>query len=199
MIKALIIPLLSGLMFTSWSGAGDIQETKAPSSSEEQRVKTPIAVVETSMGTIEFELFKDVAPKTVESFINLANKGFYNGLIFHRVIKEFMIQGGDPSGDGTGGPGFTLPAEFSKRKHFPGTVSMARKGGDINSAGSQFFICLEAIPHLDGQYTIFGQTVKGMDVVKRIGETKTTGRTSPPSDKPLVDVVMKKVSIRYEG
>lgn len=149
-----------------------------------------IAVVETNMGTFSFKFYPDVAPQTVKSFIDLAKKGFYDGLIFHRVIDGFMIQGGDPKGTGTGGPGYTLKAEFSDKKHVAGTVSMAR-ANDPDSAGSQFFICLAPAPHLDGQYTVFGQVIDGMDVVSAIGKVKTDSR-----DRPLEDVVMKKVTIQ---
>ncbi|GAB4276374.1 MAG: hypothetical protein Kow0029_18270 [Candidatus Rifleibacteriota bacterium] len=129
--------------------------------------KNPLIKITTDKGEMMFELFPDVAPKHVESMISLIKKGFYNGLTFHRVVPGFVIQGGDPKGDGTGGPGYTLPAEFNKRKHLKGTLAMARTS-DPNSAGSQFYICLDAIPHLDGQYTVFGQIVKGHDVPEKI-------------------------------
>jgi len=150
------------------------------------------------MGTIEIKLLPETATQTVASFIKLSNEKFYDGLIFHRVIEGFMIQGGDPAGNGTGGPGYTLPAEFSNLPHEAGTVSMARKGNDVNSAGSQFFICLGEQPHLNGQYTVFGQVIKGMDVVRKIGATPTSGRSRPPFNKPVEDVTMEKVEIRYE-
>jgi peptidyl-prolyl cis-trans isomerase B (cyclophilin B) len=148
-----------------------------------------IAVVETSKGTFKFELLPDVAPGTVANFVKLAKKGFYDGTIFHRIIPGFMMQGGDPDGTGRGGPGYTIKAEFSKRKHVEGTVSMARSA-DPNSAGSQFFVCFAPAPHLDGQYTIFGQVIEGMDVVHEIEKVKTG-----PNDRPLEDIVMKKVYI----
>lgn len=118
-------------------------------------------------GTIVMELYPDVAPKTVESFLTLTNKGFYNGLTFHRVVPGFVVQGGDPKGDGTGGPGYTLKAEFSNRKHLDGTVAMAR-AQHPDSAGSQFYICLGPQPFLDGKYTVFGQVSEGMEVVRQI-------------------------------
>lgn len=126
-----------------------------------------VAVVETAKGKIVFELYPDVAPKTVANFVKLADKGFYNGLKFHRVVPGFVIQGGDPNGDGTGGPGYTIPAEFNSKKHLTGTVAMAR-AQDPNSAGSQFYICLAPQPSLDGQYTIFGQVTQGLDVIQKI-------------------------------
>jgi len=128
----------------------------------------PTAIIEMAKGgEIRIELFPEDAPKTVESFIALAQKGFYDGLTFHRVVPGFVAQGGDPKGNGTGGPGYTLKAEFSKRKHARGTVAMARSQHP-DSAGSQFYICFAPQPHLDGSYTVFGQVVKGMEVVDQI-------------------------------
>jgi peptidylprolyl isomerase/peptidyl-prolyl cis-trans isomerase B (cyclophilin B) len=118
-------------------------------------------------GEIEIELYPQDAPKTVESFVALSRKGFYDGLTFHRIVPGFVAQGGDPKGDGTGGPGYTLKAEFNKRKHVRGTVAMARSQ-QPDSAGSQFYICFAPAPHLDNQYTVFGQVVKGMEVVDRL-------------------------------
>lgn len=123
--------------------------------------------IETAHGVIDIELYPTEAPKTVARITELANKGFYNNLTFHRVIPGFVAQGGDPKGDGTGGSGKNLPAEFNSHKHVEGTVAMAR-AMDPNSADSQFYIALGAIPHLDGQYTVFGQVKKGMDAVKKI-------------------------------
>lgn len=118
-------------------------------------------------GIVVMELYPDVAPKTVESFLALTNKGFYNGLKFHRVVPGFVVQGGDPKGDGTGGPGYTLKAEFNSRKHLDGSVAMAR-AQHPDSAGSQFYICLGPQPFLDGKYTVFGQVTEGMDVVRQV-------------------------------
>ena len=153
----------------------------------------PIAVFETNHGTFEIELFEDKAPITVKNFIDLAEKGFYDGLIFHRVIDGFMIQGGDPNGMGTGGPGYTIPDEFHKDlKHdSEGVLSMANAGP--NTGGSQFFITLAATPWLDGHHSVFGKVVKGMDVVREIGKVDTDFQ-----DKPLAKVVMEKVTIRRE-
>jgi cyclophilin family peptidyl-prolyl cis-trans isomerase len=148
-----------------------------------------IAVIETNKGTFKFELLSDIAPGTVQNFVKLAKKGFYDGTIFHRVIRGFMMQGGDPEGTGSGGPGYTIKAEFSKRKHVAGTVAMARTA-DPNSAGSQFYVCFAPAPHLDGQYTVFGQVTEGMDVVREVEKLKI-GR----NDRPIEDVVMKKVII----
>ena len=152
--------------------------------------KNSLAVFETSMGTFKVELFEDKAPRTAQNFISLVNKGFYNGLIFHRVIDGFMIQGGDPKGNGTGGPGYVIPDEFHKDlKHTgAGILSMANAGP--NTGGSQFFITLDATPWLDGKHAIFGKVVEGLDVIKAIGKVKTGAQ-----DRPQTDVVMKKVTI----
>ena len=148
-----------------------------------------IAVIETSFGTIKFRFFPESAPRTVENFVQLAGKGFYNGSPFHRVVKDFVIQGGSPDGSPDGGPGYTIPAEFNERMHVEGTVGMAR-GADPNSAGSQFYICLDRQPRLDGDYTVFGQVIEGMDVARRIGVVETG-----PDSRPLENTVMKEVRI----
>ena len=151
----------------------------------------PRATLETSKGKIVIELYRDEAPKAVENFITLANKGFYNGLVFHRVIPGFMIQGGDPNGDGTGGPGYTFYDEFAPELHHDaaGVVSMANRGPDTN--GSQFFITLAATPWLDGKHTIFGRVVEGLDVVQQIGQVERD-----ENDRPKMPVTMKRVSIQ---
>ena len=118
-------------------------------------------------GEIRIEFFPEDAPKTVENFVTLAKKGFYNGLNFHRVVPDFVVQGGCPKGNGTGGPGYTIKAEFNKQKHVRGTVAMARSQHP-DSAGSQFYICYGTTPHLDGQYTVFGKVVSGIELVDRI-------------------------------
>ena len=142
-------------------------------------------------GVIEIKLHSQEAPKNVNNIVQLVNKGFYDGLKFHRVIEDFMVQGGCPKGDGTGDPGYELEDEISPNlKHLKGTVAMANRGPNTN--GSQFYICLEPQPRLDGGYTIIGQVVKGMDIVKQIGEVETTGK---PMDRPITDVIMEKVWI----
>ena len=138
------------------------------------------AILDTDRGTIVIEFYPAVAPKTVENFETLSKKGFYNGLTFHRVVPGFVAQGGDPKGDGSGGPGYDLPAEISPvEKHLRGSVATARLGDAVNpdrkSSGSQFYICLAAQPGLDGQYTVFGGVVEGMDVVDKLK------RGEPPS------------------
>lgn len=152
-----------------------------------------VAIIQTNMGTIELELFADKTPKTVENFVGLANKGYYNGVIFHRVIDNFMIQGGDPTGTGRGGQslwGGKFEDEFvPELKHdSEGILSMANAGPNTN--GSQFFITLVPTPWLDGRHTVFGKVIKGMDVVKAIGKVPRNQQ-----DRPLKDVVMEKVTI----
>ena len=145
------------------------------------------------------ELYPEIAPNTVNNFISLINKGFYNGLCFHRVIEGFMIQGGDPKGNGTGGPGYTIRGEFTKNgfknnlKHKRGVISMARSMMP-NSAGSQFFIMHADAPHLDGQYAAFGQVIDGMDVIDKIAEVNVDY-----NDKPLRDQVIKSVTVDTNG
>ena len=153
--------------------------------------KMTIAEFETSEGNFEVELFTEKAPITTKNFIDLANKGFYNDLIFHRVIKGFMIQGGDPNGDGTGGPGYEIEDEFhpSLKHDSAGVLSMANAGP--NTGGSQFFITLDATPWLDGKHAIFGKVTKGMDVIEKIGTTETGF-----GDKPSKDIVIEKIKIK---
>ncbi|MEW6360026.1 MAG: peptidylprolyl isomerase [Planctomycetota bacterium] len=149
--------------------------------------KDKVAVIDTSKGRIIMKFYPKEAPNTVNNFVSLADQGFYDGLIFHRVIKGFMIQGGCPMGTGAGGPGWQIDAEFNAIKHEAGTVSMAR-ANDPNSAGSQFFICLEKTPHLDGKYTAFGQVIKGMEVVKAIGEVKTGDKDRPADEVKIFKI-----------
>jgi cyclophilin family peptidyl-prolyl cis-trans isomerase len=148
------------------------------------------AKFETSMGNFTIELFEAQVPKTVDNFVKLTEKNFYDGVIFHRVIDGFMIQGGDPTGTGRGGPGYQFADEIHPQlKHSgEGTLSMANAGPNTN--GSQFFITLVPTPHLDGRHTVFGKVVEGMDVVKKIGKTPTAR-----GDRPVTDVVMKSVRV----
>ena len=154
-------------------------------------LKGPVtAQFETSLGNFEVRLAVEGAPKTCANFVKLAESGFYDGLTFHRVIDGFMIQGGDPKGDGTGGPGYTIKDEFSKnlRHDGPGILSMANAGPD--TGGSQFFITLEKTPWLDDHHAVFGRVVKGLDVVQKIGKVKTDA-----NDRPVTPVVIKKIKI----
>lgn len=159
----------------------------------------PIVTFETTAGVIKAELYPDIAPNTVNNFISLVSKGFYDGLVFHRVIKGFMIQGGDPDGNGTGGPGYSIKGEFAQNgfennlKHTAGVLSMARSGMP-DSAGSQFFIMHKNAPHLDGSYAAFGMVTEGMETVNAIAETATNG-----IDMPLEPQVMVKVTVDTAG
>ena len=140
----------------------------------------PKATISTGLGDLVVELWDDVAPKHVENFLKLGREGFYDNLTFHRIIPGFVIQGGCPKGTGTGGPGWSVPAEFNDREHHPGTLSMARSS-DPDSAGSQFFVCLtrEKCRHLDRSYTAFGQVVEGLDIVKQLGAVETDREDRP--------------------
>ena len=151
----------------------------------------PKARISTTMGDMVVELWNDVAPGHVDNFTKLAGDGFYDNLIFHRIIPQFVIQGGCPNGTGTGGPGWNVKNEFNDRQHVEGTLSMARSA-DPDSAGSQFFVCLgrEHCQHLDNQYTAFGQVIEGMDVVRAIGGVDTDGQ-----DRPLESVSMTSVQV----
>jgi len=149
----------------------------------------PTAKIETSKGSIELELWPDKAPRHVENFIKLAESGFYDGLRFHRVIPGFMVQTGCPQGTGTGGPGWNVDAEFNDAPFSKGVLGMAR-AQDPNSAGSQFFVCVEDAPHLTGQYTAFGRVSEGQSVADDISAADRDGR-----DCPMDEIVMTKVTI----
>lgn len=156
----------------------------------------PIVTIEMENGeTIKIELYPEIAPKTVENFVKLVNEGFYDGLIFHRVIKGFMLQGGCPNGNGTGGPGYGIFGEFASNGfentllHEKGVISMARSGMP-NSAGSQFFLMHENAPHLDGEYAAFGKTIEGLDVIDKIAETETDR-----GDRPIDEQKMKQLTV----
>jgi peptidyl-prolyl cis-trans isomerase A (cyclophilin A) len=148
------------------------------------------AKFDTSMGSFDIELFEDKAPNTTRNFIDLAQKGFYNGVIFHRVIDNFMIQGGDPEGTGRGGPGYTIKDEFHRdlRHDGPGVLSMANAGP--NTGGSQFFITLAPTAWLDNKHAVFGKVTNGLDVVQKIGKTKTR-----PGDRPVEDVKINSIKV----
>ncbi|MCX8108762.1 MAG: peptidylprolyl isomerase [Verrucomicrobiae bacterium] len=196
------------------AGAQPEKQRKTPASVQgADSTPKEVAIIKTSKGEMVIELWADVAPKTVANFKKLASDGFYNGTIFHRIIKGFMIQGGDPltkdpSAEdkyGTGGPGYRIDAEFSNRPHVRGVISMARNGDPLealgqpprpqyaNSAGSQFFICLDEAPHLNGKYTVFGKLIKGEDVLLRIGETPTKpnkrGENSLPTERVTIESI----------
>ncbi|MDR2349098.1 MAG: peptidylprolyl isomerase [Deltaproteobacteria bacterium] len=161
-----------------------------PGSSGAQETARPVAAFETTQGRFEAELYTDLAPVTAGNFMKLASEGFYDGTIFHRVIDGFMIQGGDPTGTGTGGPGYSIKDEFGEGLAHagPGILSMANSGK--NTGGSQFFITLVPTPWLDGKHAIFGAISKGMDVVEAIGKVRTSR-----GDKPLTEVKIHKITI----
>ena len=204
--------LLASLLLLGCSGNAQAQEEKPEILTAEEiaawqeKLRTiesvpveedEIAVLETSLGTIKFKFYSDVAPNHCANFKKLANIGFYDWTTYHRVIPGFMIQGGDinskngtPLDDGSGSPGYTVDAEFSDKSHKRGIVSTARKGGDINSAGSQFFIMHADYPSLDSQYTVFGEVIEGIEVVDLIANTPRNSR-----DRPLENVYIKKARV----
>lgn len=202
--KILFALSLLTTLLTLWACSG-----KSDDKGESKLVieKNPIVTIEMEDGgIIKAELYPEIAPNTVYNFISLANKGYYDGVIFHRVIPNFMIQGGDPNGAGTGGPGYRIKGEFTNNgfennlKHERGVLSMARQGNPYNpksaydTAGSQFFIMVAEAPHLDGDYAAFGKVIEGMDVVDKIVSVKRN-----LADKPLEDQRMKKVSVETFG
>ena len=193
-MKRLSCLFIAAMLFATLSFAGDktteSKKTKEKDKTEKKTYKkrqadNPEIAIETDFGTMKLELFRDVAPIHVDSMLSRIREKFYDGLIFHRIIDGFMIQGGR-----AGKEKYTLPAEFSKVKHIEGTLSMARRGNSINSASTQFFICLAEKSYLDGKYTVFGHLMEGYDVLHKIGSVKTGQR-----DKPLEDVYIRKMHI----
>ncbi len=191
LLMALTIVIMAGCAGQQQNNAGQqadrapadnnkpaVEDNKAKSAENKDYAATPkgdkkadvkkVAVIETKKGKIVFELYFADAPNTAANFEKLANKGFYNGLTFHRVEPGFVIQGGDPDGNGSGGPGYTIQEELNARKHEKGAVGMATQGTNSNTGGSQFYITLEAQPSLDGGYTVFGQVIEGLGVVQKI-------------------------------
>lgn len=166
-------------------------------------MQNPVITIEMMSGdVIKAELYPDIAPNTVNNFLSLVKKGFYNGLIFHRVIKGFMIQGGCPEGTGTGGPGYRIKGEFSMNgfknelSHTPGVLSMAR-AQNPNSAGSQFFIMHETSTYLDGQYAAFGQVIEGMDVVNKIACVRTDFMDRPMKEQKIKEITAETFGVEY--
>ena len=186
----------SMLLMTGCSGSSGTPapaEKPAPNADGQKpatAAKNRVVRIETNKGVIRIEMFEDKAPITTKNFIDLVTKGYYDGVIFHRVIDGFMIQGGDPTGTGRGGPGYNIPDEFhAELKHDgPGILSMANAGP--NTGGSQFFITLGPTPHLNNRHAVFGKVIEGLDVVKAIGKTATGS-----GDRPLQEVAMKKVTV----
>ena len=190
-MKKIVMCLTLALVFmTTACAAGSFWDFKKDEG--ESKVANRIAVFDTNMGEFEIELFEDKTPTTTKNFIDLAQEGFYDGVIFHRIIDGFMIQGGDPTGTGMGGPGYTIEDEFTPEltHESEGILSMANTGRP-HTGGSQFFITLAATPWLDGHHTVFGKVIKGMEVVREIGHVKTG-----PQDRPVHDVVINKITIK---
>ena len=190
-MKKIVMCLTLALVFmTTACAAGSFWDFKKDEG--ESKVANRIAVFDTNMGEFEVELFEDKTPITTKNFIDLAQEGFYDEVIFHRIIDGFMIQGGDPTGTGMGGPGYTIEDEFTPEltHESEGILSMANTGRP-HTGGSQFFITLAATPWLDGHHTVFGKVVKGMEVVREIGHVKTG-----PQDRPVHDVVINKIIIK---
>lgn len=165
-------------------------------------MNNPIVTIDTGKAQIKVELYPDVAPNTVNNFISLVRKGFYDGVLFHRVIPGFMIQGGDPKGMGIGGPGYSIKGEFAFNgvpnmlRHTRGVLSMARSQ-DPNSAGSQFFLMLDDHPHLDGQYAAFGKVLEGMEEVERIAQVPRNRMDKPDQDEKMVQVTVDTFGEEY--
>jgi cyclophilin family peptidyl-prolyl cis-trans isomerase len=177
---------------TAWEKEKKIRDAEAKAND------LPRVLLKTSAGEIEVELFENEAPNSVLNFITLVDKKFYDGLRFHRVLPAFMAQGGDPKGDGSGGPGYTIPGEFDRpdhRLHFRGCLSMAR-ASEPDSGGSQFFLTFVPLSHLDGKYTVFGRVVRGMDVLAKIKRRNPSDATDDPTDKAKVDRIIEAKVIR---
>jgi len=194
-MKFLILSVV--ILSSAVLAADEKKEEKSPMNSSNE-----VAVINTSGGEMVVQFWTDAAPNTVDNFKKLARQGFYDGTIFHRIVKGFMIQGGDPNSKdpakensyGQGGPGYNIKAEFNDHGHQRGVISMAR-GPDPDSAGSQFFICLAPVPRLDHQYTTFGKLVKGDDVLEKIGDTPVTKNSMGEPSKPTKRVVIEKIEI----
>src|SRR6266481_10053622 len=197
-IMKLKLPIILALLLSSAVFAAE--EKKDEKSS--MNASDEVAVIKTSEGDMVVQFWNDAAPKTIENFKKLARSGFYDGTIFHRIVKGFMIQGGDPnskdpgkeSSYGEGGPGYKIKAEFNDRSHERGVISMARSS-DPDSAGSQFFVCLASVPRLDHQYTTFGRLIKGDDVLEKIGDTPVTRSSTGENSKPTKRVVIESIKI----
>src|SRR6266516_1823614 len=191
---SILVPILLGIAVLA---AEEKKEERAPMNSSNE-----VAVIKTSEGEMVVQFWTDAAPNTIDNFKKLARQGFYDGTIFHRIVKGFMIQGGDPNSKdpakeesyGQGGPGYKVKAEFNNHSHERGVISMAR-GPDPDSAGSQFFICLAPVPRLDHQYTTFGKLLKGDDVLEKIGDTPATRNSMGEPSKPTKRVVVESVKI----
>src|SRR6202035_5909254 len=195
------LSLLTGLLIAWFANANAFAAEEKKEERTPVKASNEVAVIKTSEGEMVVQFWTDAAPNTVENFKKLAKQGFYNGTIFHRIVKGFMIQGGDPNSKdpakenryGEGGPGYKIKAEFNDHSHERGVISMARSM-DPDSAGSQFFICLAPVPRLDHQYTTFGKLIKGDDVLGKIGDTPVT-MAHGENSKPTTRVVIEKIDI----
>jgi peptidyl-prolyl cis-trans isomerase B (cyclophilin B) len=195
-MKLLSCCVIASTLVAAAVAAEEKKETSPMSNSNE------VAVIKTNEGEMVVQFWTDAAPNTIENFKKLAHQGFYDGTIFHRIVKGFMIQGGDPNSKdaakegayGQGGPGYEIKAEFNKHSHDRGVLSMAR-GPDPDSAGSQFFVCLAPVRRLDGQYTTFGKLIKGDDVLDKIGDTPVERNAQGEMSKPTKRVVIESVKI----
>jgi peptidyl-prolyl cis-trans isomerase B (cyclophilin B) len=194
--------IIGGLLFALVAGAvAEQKQERTPMNSSNE-----VAVIKTSEGDMVVQFWTDAAPQTIENFKKLARSGFYNGTIFHRIVKGFMIQGGDPNSKdpakedsyGAGGPGYKIKAEFNDHPHERGVISMAREP-DPDSAGSQFFICLAPVHRLDHQYTTFGKLIKGDDVLEKIGDIPVTKNSMGETSKPTKRVTINKIEIVPAG
>jgi|ETN02SMinimDraft_2_1059926.scaffolds.fasta_scaffold15632_4 peptidyl-prolyl cis-trans isomerase A (cyclophilin A) len=190
-IFAVVVIAASAYFIFNQNGNSEEETLNRVNGNSEEETLNRVAVIETNLGTMEIELFNDKAPRTVSNFVDLIEKGFYDGVIFHRIISGFMIQGGDPTGTGRGGPGYTIDDEFHPDlKHdSKGILSMANAGP--NTGGSQFFITLAPTPHLDNRHAVFGKLIKGEEILDKIGAVETG-----PNDKPINEVKMIKVTIK---
>jgi peptidyl-prolyl cis-trans isomerase B (cyclophilin B) len=190
--------ILAALFLSSTLFAAEEKKAESPT----MNASNEVAVIKTSEGEMVVQFWTDAAPNTIENFKKLAREGFYDGTIFHRIVKGFMIQGGDPNSKdpakensyGQGGPSYKVKAEFNDHSHQRGVISMARSS-DPDSAGSQFFICLAPVPRLDHQYTTFGKLIKGTDVLEKIGDTPVTRNSSGENSKPTKRVVIESIKI----
>jgi len=192
-LSILLAVLLSSALFA----AEEKKEENRPMNASNE-----VAVIKTNEGEMVVQFWTDAAPNTIENFKKLARSGFYDGTIFHRIVKGFMIQGGDPNSKdpgkesryGEGGPGYKIKAEFNDHSHQRGVISMAREP-DPDSAGSQFFICLAPVPRLDGEYTTFGKLIKGDDVLQKIGDTPVTKNSMGENSTPTRRIVIESIKI----
>ena len=192
--KGILASLLAGALALVGCSNNTVDEVRTP-----PKELPVVTIVFKDYGTVEAELYPHIAPNTVNNFISLANSGFYDNLTFHRIIKDFMIQGGDPEGTGMGGPGYSIKGEFTKNKfkndlkHTEGVLSMARSQNK-DSAGSQFFIMTKDTPSLDDKYASFGKVISGMDIIHEIENVETD-----TNDKPVKDVVIESIKVDTKG